>query len=132
MSDDIIRRIMSDMEHDSERDDTVRRMIASAFEARTRTYTFATISIAVVALALAVWVAVLFFKTDDIRWMIAYGTLFNTCMLTIVFVRLVLWQLLLRQGIIREIKRLELRVLEMTKASANTPANRLEERVAQT
>ena len=71
------------------------------------------------------------FKTDDIRWMIAYGTLFNTCMLTIVFVRLVLWQLLLRQGIIREIKRLELRVLEMTKASANTPANRLEERVAQ-
>jgi ABC-type sugar transport system permease subunit len=131
MSDDIIRRIMSDMEHDSERDDTVRRMIASAFEARTRTYTFATISIAVVALALAVWVAVLFFKTDDIRWMIAYGTLFNTCMLTIVFVRLVLWQLLLRQGIIREIKRLELRVLEMTKASANTPANRLEERVAQ-
>jgi ABC-type sugar transport system permease subunit len=131
MSDDIIRRIMSDMEHDSERDDTVRRMIASAFEARTRTYTFATISIAVVALALAVWVAVLFFKTDDIRWMIAYGTLFNTCMLTIVFVRLVLWQLLLRQGIIREIKRLELRVLEMTQASANPPANRLEERVAQ-
>jgi ABC-type sugar transport system permease subunit len=131
MSDDLIRRIMSDMEHDSERDDSVRRMIASAFEARTRTYTFATISIAVVALALAVWVAVLFFKTDDIRWMIAYGTLFNTCMLTIVFVRLVLWQLLLRQGVIREIKRLELRVLEMAKTASNGSASRFAEKVEQ-
>jgi hypothetical protein len=131
MSDDLIRRLMSDMENNSDREDSVRRMIASAFEARTRTYTFIVMAIMLISTGIAVWLAVLFFRTDDIRWMIAYGTLFNTCMLTIVLVRLALWQLLLRQGVIREIKRLELRILEMTKTASDGSPSRFEEKVEQ-
>jgi ABC-type sugar transport system permease subunit len=112
MSDEIVRRILGEMEHDSEREDSLRRMIASAFEARTRVYTILVGIVVVVAMVIAVWVAILFFQTEVIRDMILYATLFNTCMLAIASVRLFLWQFLLRQGVIREIKRLELRVLE--------------------
>jgi hypothetical protein len=60
-------------------------------------------------------VAILFFRTQDVRDLILYATIFNTCMLTIAAVRLSLWQLLLRQDTFREIKRLELRIVELTK-----------------
>ena len=80
-----------------------------------RIFTVLVFLVIAVTLAIAVWVAILFFQTDEIRKMILYATLFNTCMLAIASVRLFLWQLLLRQGVLREIKRLELRVLEWMK-----------------
>jgi hypothetical protein len=115
MSDEIIKKILDDMEHDAHREDSLRRMVASAFEARTRVYTLLVGIFIAVSLAIAVWVAILFFRTDEVRYMILYATVFNTCMLTIAAVRLFLWQLLLRQRVIREIKKLELRLLEMAK-----------------
>ena len=98
-------------------------MIAGAFEARTRVFTLIVGIIVVAALAAAVWVAILFFRTDEVRDMILYATLFNTCMLVIATVRLFLWQLLLRQGVMREIKRLELRLLELAKNAGSAPAS---------
>jgi Family of unknown function (DUF6768) len=121
MSDEIVRRILDELEHDSAREDSLRRMIASAFEARTRVYTLIVGIIVVAAMAAAVWVAILFFQTEAVRDMILYATLFNTCMLAIASVRLFLWQLLLRQGVMREIKRLELRLVELTKTSGTAP-----------
>jgi hypothetical protein len=131
MSDEIVRKILDEMEHDSGREDSLRRMIASAFEARTRVYTLVVGIIVVAALAAAAWVSILFFRTDDVRKMILYATLFNTCMLAIATVRLFLWQLLLRQGVMREIKRFELRVLELAKDARTAPASRTEQPEAQ-
>jgi hypothetical protein len=121
MSDEIVRKILEDLEQDSGREDSLRRMIAGAFEARTRVFTLIVGIIIVAALAAAVWVAILFFRTDEVRGMILYATLFNTCMLAIATVRLFLWQLLLRQGVMREIKRLELRILELAKNAGSAP-----------
>jgi Na+/H+-dicarboxylate symporter len=121
MPDDIAKKILHDLEYDSEREDSLRRMFTSAFEARTRVFTFIVGFFIVVFTAIAVWVAILFFRTDDVRYMILYSTVFTTCIVTIAAVRLFLWQLLLRQRILREIKRLELRIITMTEASATTP-----------
>jgi hypothetical protein len=123
MSDEIVRKIVNEMEHDSAREDSLRHMIASAFEARTRVFTMISAIFKIAALAAAVWVAILFFQTDEIRKMILYATVFNTCMLIIATMRLFLWQLLLRQGVMREIKRLELRLLEFAKNSGSVPAS---------
>jgi hypothetical protein len=123
MSDEIVRKILEDLEQDSGREDSLRRMIAGAFEARTRVFTLIVGIIIVAALAAAVWVAILFFRTDEVRGMILYATLFNTCMLAIATMRLFLWQLLLRQGVMREIKRLELRLLELAKDAGSSPAS---------
>ena len=90
-------------------------MIVSAFEARTRVYTGLVAITIVLALAVAAWVAILFFQTQEVRSLILYATVFNTCIVTIAAVRLFLWQVSLRQGTIREIKRLELRILASTK-----------------
>ena len=110
------------------REDTLRQMIASAFEARTRVYTLIVGIIVVVATAVAVWVGIRFFQTDEVRGMILYATLFNTCMLVIATVRLFLWQLLLRQGVMREIKRLELGLVELAKNAAAATATMAERR----
>ena len=115
MSDDVVKRILDETEYDSPREDSLRRMIVSAFEARTRVYTGLVAITIVLALAVAAWVAILFFQTQEVRSLILYATVFNTCIVTIAAVRLFLWQVLLRQGTIREIKRLELRILELTK-----------------
>ena len=115
MSDDVVKRILDETEYDSPREDSLRRMIVSAFEARTRVYTGLVAITIVLALAVATWVAILFFQTQEVRSLILYATVFNTCIVTIAAVRLFLWQVLLRQGTIREIKRLELRILELTK-----------------
>ena len=115
MSDDVVKRILDETEYDSPREDSLRRMIVSAFEARTRVYTGLVAISIVLALAVAAWVAILFFQTQEVRSLILYATVFNTCIVTIAAVRLFLWQVLLRQGTIREIKRLELRILELTK-----------------
>jgi hypothetical protein len=122
MSEAIAKRILVEIEHDSAREDTLRQMIASAFEARTRVYTLIVGIVVVAATAAAVWVAIRFFQTDEVRGMILYATLFNTCMLAIATVRLFLWQLLLRQGVMREIKHLELRLVELAKSDATATA----------
>jgi hypothetical protein len=126
MSDEIVKKILEDLEQDSGREDSLRRMIAGAFEARTRVFTLIVGIIIVAAGAAAVWVAILFFRTEAVRDMILYATLFNTCMLAIAMVRLLLWQLLLRQGVMREIKRLELRLLELAKNAGSAPASPME------
>ena len=128
MSEEIVNPILEEMEHDSAREDTLRQMIASAFEARTRVYTLIVGIIVVVATAVAVRVGIRFFQTDEVRGMILYATLFNTCMLAIATVRLFLWQLLLRQGVMREIKRLELRLVELAKNAAAATATMAERR----
>ena len=122
MSEDIVKRILVEIERDAAREDTLRQMIASAFEARTRVYTLIVGIVVVAATAAAVWVAIRFFQTDEVRGMILYATLFNTCMLAIATVRLFLWQLLLRQGVMREIKRLELRLAELAQSDATATA----------
>jgi hypothetical protein len=119
MSDELARRILDELEHDTEREDTLRRMVASAFEARTRVFTLIVAIVVILSAALAAWVTVLFFRTSDVRWMILYATVFNTCMLSIAIVRSFLWQLILRQRVIREIKRLELRMLELLRQPPN-------------
>ena len=97
-------------------------MIAGAFEARTRVFTLISAVIKIAALATAVWMAVLFFRTDEIRSLILYATVFNTCMLILATMRLFLWQLLLRQGVMREIKRLELRLFEFARNTGSIQA----------
>jgi hypothetical protein len=122
MSEDIVKRILVEIEHDSAREDTLRQLIASAFEARTRVYTLIVGIVVVAATAAAVWVAIRFFQTDEVRGMILYATLFNTCMLAIATVRLFLWQLLLRQGVMHEIKRIESRLVELAKSDVTATA----------
>lgn len=134
MSEELIRKILdeeipADEQYDPEREDTLGRMVSlgfrSALKGPLRSYIIVTWSFIVLFMAIAVWVAVLFFQTDDVRFMILYGTVFNSCIVVASVVRSFLWQIfhrtLQRNIIERNMRRLELRIVELRKLVAARP-----------
>lgn len=63
-----------------------------------------------------VYSAIAFFRTDQVRSQILYATIFLFCNLWIGFVSVFAWVMMQRPSISREIKRLELRIAELTEA----------------
>lgn len=113
MTDETIKNILGDLEYDSGREDSLRRFIASAFEARDRTYLLIAVAVTLVGFGIAASVAVLFFQTQEVRDMIFYATVFLTCIIAVATLRVFLWQMLHRQRLLREIKRLEVTIVEL-------------------
>ena len=68
--------------------------------------------------ALAVYAGVQFFRTADLGEKVLYSSLFVLAMVFVVTTKLWYWMLANRNGIQREIKRLELRVAEMSEKLA--------------
>lgn len=66
--------------------------------------------------ALGIGCAVLFFLADEVRYQIAWAALFVCCMQWSTLIKVYGWQVMNRNSIKREIKRLELRVAELTQA----------------
>ena len=72
-----------------------------------------------VFLALAVFSAIEFFKTDQTRYQIMYAAVFVCCIQFFALIKIFAWQMVHRNGILREIKRLELRIAELTEICKN-------------
>ncbi len=66
-----------------------------------------------VFLALAVFSGIKFFKTDQTRYQIMYAAVFVCCIQFFVLIKIFAWQMIHRNNIKREIKRLEIRVAEL-------------------
>ena len=62
----------------------------------------------------AVYSAVQFFETDQTKSQIMYAAIFVPCVLAIGFMKVFAWEMLHRNSIKREIKRLELRIAELS------------------
>jgi len=72
-----------------------------------------------VFLALAVFSAIGFFKTDQTRYQIMYAAVFVCCIQFFALIKVFAWQMVHRNGILREIKRLNLRIDELTETCKN-------------
>jgi hypothetical protein len=119
MNDEKIRQMIDD-NYDDSREDTIRSML-SEFYSRKMAATAAFIwVIGVLFLAGAVYSAVVFFKTAEIRYQIMYATIFLSCFFGIGLMKIFAWQMLHRNSIKREIKRLELRIAELASALNKT------------
>jgi hypothetical protein len=57
-----------------------------------------------------------FFRTDEIQYQIMYAVIFLTCIQWIGLLKIFAWQMIHRNGLKREIKRLELRIAELREA----------------
>jgi len=64
--------------------------------------------------AALVYSGIKFFKTEQVQFQIMYATIFTCCVLGISIVKIIAWQMAHRHGIKREIKRLELRIAELS------------------
>jgi hypothetical protein len=63
-------------------------------------------------LGLAIFAAVRFFLVDDVRAWIAYATLFIAALIVMAIIKLWLYLVWVRNSLMREIKRMELRSLD--------------------
>jgi hypothetical protein len=115
MNDDKIKRMIDD-NYDDAREDGIRSMLRE-FYSRKMAATSAFIwVVALVYLAVAVYSAIAFFRTDQTRYQIMYAAIFICCVSIMGFLKVFAWQMLYRNSIKREIKRLELRIAELTQA----------------
>ncbi len=57
-----------------------------------------------------------FFKTEETKYQIMYAAIFVCCSLSIGFLKVFAWVMVQRHTMTREIKRLELRVVELSQA----------------
>ncbi len=63
----------------------------------------------------AVYLTVNFLATADIKTSITYAVGINVCVLILVIVKIIGWQNMLHLELMREIKRLEMRVMKLSK-----------------
>jgi hypothetical protein len=128
MSDDLIRKILdeeipAEEGYEQEREDSLGKMVLlgfrSVWKGPLRSYIVTAWSFILAFMAIAVWMAFLYFRTDDLWYMILYATIFNACIVIASVVRSFLWQIfhrtIQRNMIERNMRRLELRIIELAK-----------------
>jgi hypothetical protein len=118
-SDERIKQMLDD-NYDDSREDTIRSML-SEFYSRKMAATSALIwVVSVLFLAGAIYSAVVFFRTPETKYQIMYATIFTACFIGMGLMKIFAWQVLHKNSIKREIKRLELRIAGLASSSNRT------------
>ncbi len=119
MSDEQIRRIVADS-YDDAREELLRTMGRDFFS---RKFLLTNIFMWVWALplmALAIYSAAQFFQADQTRGQIMYAALFIVAVQGVWVMKIFAWQMLHQFGIRRDLKRMELRVAELSERVKGT------------
>lgn len=106
-----------EMAYDLEKEEGLREMIARSFQGKTRWMAMLVWFESLMFTGLAVFAAIRFFQVDGLKDSIFYAALFLTLMLVIVLAKVWYWMLMNRNCVQRDIKRLELRILELSRDS---------------
>ncbi len=114
--DDDIRKALANGEasYDLDREEGVFRQMAGIFRGKMRWMAIVATIYSVVLPVLIVLAAIEFFQTDDTKWQIFYATGILLLAMLLLMVKLWGWMQMNRNSIQREIKRLELRMLELS------------------
>ena len=122
--DDTIRdALKSQAQHgaiDLDREPSMRTQIAETFRGRLRWLAWLAAFYRIVSLIVAVIAVIQFFRVDGTRELIAYATLFLLSIVATAFIKLLYWMLLIKNSVIREIKRLELQVAKLSEGLNST------------
>jgi len=113
MNNEQIKRIIDDS-YDESREDTLRSIARDFYSRRLLSTAVVVWGFATLFLALAAFSVVQFLKTDQTQWQIAYAALFICGAHGVGLMKIFAWEMVHRHSIKREIKRLELRVAELS------------------
>ena len=119
--DDDIRKALATEEsaYDLAREEGILRQWAGIYSGKMRWMAiFATIE-TVIVLVLIVLAGIEFFQTDDPKWQLFYATGIVLMGMVLLLIKLWGWMQMSRYSIQREIKRLELRILELGKQQSD-------------
>lgn len=115
MNNEQIKRMLDDS-YDESREDTLRSMAHDFYSRPLLSTAILVWGFAILFLALAVFSFIQLFKTDQTRWQIAYAALFICGAHGVGLINIFAWQLVHRHSIKPAIRRLELRVAELSAA----------------
>ena len=118
MNEEQTKKVIEDT-YDESQEDTYRSMAREFFSKKMRWVAinvYAWFFVFLVAIIISV---LQFFQSDQTQFQIMYAAIFVCCFLSIGFLKVLAWVMLQRHGIKREIKRLELRIVDLTEAVKN-------------
>jgi uncharacterized membrane protein YbjE (DUF340 family) len=118
MNDEQIKKIIEDTDDDS-REDTLRSMIGDFYSKKMWSIALLIWAFAIVFFAGATYCAIQFLRTDQTKLQIMYAAIFILCVGGIGWMKIFAWQMLNKNSIKREIKRLELRIAELNQTVKN-------------
>lgn len=117
MTDEQIRKILDD-NYDPAREGLLMSMARDFYSRKMLSTILFVWFWALLFMAGAVYSGIMFFRTDQTGSQIMYATAFTCCVLFVAFMKVFAWQMIHRNGITREIKRLELRIAELAQSLA--------------
>jgi len=118
MSNEQIRKIIEDS-YDDSREETLRAMLRDFYSRRLLSTAILVWVWGILFIALAAYSAMQFFKADQTQGQIMYAALFIVGAHGVGLMKIFAWEMVHRQSIRRDLKRLELRVAELSEMCAN-------------
>ena len=99
---------------DSDRELPIRTQVAETFRGRFRWVALLATFFRILFLIIAIIAVVQFFRVTGTRDLVAYATLFLASVVATAALKLWYWMLLIKNSVIREIKRLELQIAKLS------------------
>lgn len=112
MNEEELKKIINGS-YDNSKEDTIRSMLGDFYNRKMASTVIFMWFWGIVFMAGAFYSAFKFFGTDEIQLQIMYATIFVVLLLWIAILKIFAWQMIHRNNIKREIKRLELAVAEL-------------------
>jgi hypothetical protein len=119
MKSDEIKKMIDDV-YDDSREDSIRSMVGDFYSRRMLSIAVLVWVWAIIFIAGALGSAVKFFAADRTKDQIMYAALFVCLVQFVGLMKVFAWQMLARNSVKREIKRVELRVAELAQALGKT------------
>lgn len=111
--DEQIKRIIED-NYDDSRQEGLTSMIRDFYNRKMLSTVVFVWFFGIVFMAGAIYSGIIFFRTDEVKYQIEYAVIFMICLQWIGSLKIFAWQVIHRNSIKREIKRLELTIAELS------------------
>jgi hypothetical protein len=113
MSNEQIRKIIEDS-YDESKEEGLRSIVRDFYTRKQLSSAILAWALAIFFIGLAIYSGIHFFRTDQTQWQITYAALFIVGVHEFGMIRSFVWQMAHRQNLKRDLKRLELRVAELS------------------
>jgi hypothetical protein len=112
MNEEEIKKIIDDT-YDESKEDTLLSMVGQLYSREMFPSFVAHAAYSLPFIALAVFCGIQFFMTDQLQFHVMYAAIFVCCVQFVILRKNIYWQMLHRNSVSREIKRLEIRIAEL-------------------
>jgi hypothetical protein len=113
MSNEQIRKIIEDS-YDESKEEGLRSIVRDFYNRKLLSSVILVWIVGLVFVGLAVYSAIQFFQTDQTKWQLVYAALFIVGVHEVGVIKIFAWQMAHRHNLKRDLKRLELRVVELS------------------